>query len=490
MNVSPQHDSSRDPAQSLAESATRLDPRPLGPDDPRYVPLGDGRGTQELVELEAILRNAARVPKAYAKCAFVGARGSGKSTYLLHLEKELQDEGLFTPIHIYLDASLESDCDYSDIYLWIGDQIAQAFQEADHPLDDDVLSRFTLWFADKAFTDASEWKKEIGLEASVEASARTGLPGIFSLKLLARLKSMIVGSETSRREIRRHVQNYATELRDLMDALLDHAREVLKKAGKPERLLIVQDNLDRITPREKAQHLFYSGGDMLVSIRADIIFTAPVAMNLAPIDIGRTFPHVITMPNVKVRLRNGDLHPAGIDSLVRLIDRRISIDLVFESPEVARYLAEKSGGSVRDLIRLLDSAQLKAQVAQKERVDQESAAEAVRKLSINFSRLLFPESVYFPILVEVHQTKTRHAQPETEATREAVQAAREFFAELMGNGSVLEYNGDDSWYDVHPAVCDTDKFKDALATATGPRQKAPAKKAAAKRARPARRKGG
>jgi len=478
MQLSGQNDGPRDPAQSLLESSTRLELSPLGPDDPRYVSLTEGRATKELIELEEVLRNAVRAPGAYAKCAFVGARGSGKSTYLLHLERELEDEGLFTPVHIYLDPSLESDCDYSDIYLWIGDQIARAFEDAGHPLDEQVLSDFSLWFADKAFTDASQWKKEIGLEASAETKANTGIPGIFSLKLLARLKSMIVGSETSRKEIRKRVQNYATELQGLMDNLLDHAREVLKEAGKPQRLLIVQDNLDRIRPREEAQRLFDYGGEMLVSINADIIFTAPVAMNLAPVDIGRIFPHVTTMPNVKVRLRDGELHQAGIDTLVKLIDRRISIDLVFESEEVARYLAEKCGGSVRDLIRLLNSAQLKAQVAQKERVDQESAVEAVRKLSINFSRLLFPESVFYPILAEIHLSKNRYAVPETEATREAVQDARDFFAELIGNGSVLEYNGDDSWYDVHPAVCDTDKFKDALTQVIESRRPATAKKAA------------
>lgn len=475
MKLSGQSDSPRGPAQSLFESSTRLELRPLGPDDPRYVPLTDGRATTELIELEAILRNAVRAPKAYAKCAFVGARGSGKSTYLLHLERELQEEGLFTPVHIYLDASLESDCDYSDIYLWIGDQIARTFKDEGHPLDEKLLSDFTLWFADKAFTNETEWKKEIGFETKAESKVNAGIPGIFSLKLLARLKSMIVGSEISRKEIRNKVQNYATELREVMDKLLDHAREVLKKAGKPERLLIVQDNLDRIRPREKAQHLFEYGGEMLVSINADVIYTAPVAMNLAPLNIGRIFPHLIKMPNVKVRQRDGLPHQPGIDALVKLIDRRISIDLVFESKEVASYLAEKCGGSVRDLIRLLDSAQLKAQVAKKDRVDMKSAEEAVKKMSIDFAALLFPDSVYCPILAEIHRTKAGYTLSDGDATPEKVLAARVFFAEMLGNGMVLEYNGDDSWYDVHPAVCDTDKFQDALAQVTEARRPAPAK---------------
>ena len=455
------------PAQNLNESAQRLQLVPLEPNDALYTELTSARGTKELTKLEIFLRNAARVPNAFAKCAFVGNRGSGKSTFLLHMEDQLQKEGVFTPIHIYLDPSLESDCDYSDLFLWMVDEIASQFNERGHPVDEVVLGKVAEWFAEKTLSQATDWKKEIGLTTEAEGSVKTGIPGIFSFKLLARLKSMIVGSETSRKEMRQKLQNYATELRERMNDFLDHARAVLRAAGQPDRLLIVQDNLDRIRPREKAQRLFDAGGDMLLEIRADIIYTAPLALNLAPLDIGRIIGHVFTMPNVKVRTIKGKLHQPGIDGLVQLIGKRLSLDLVFESEKVARFLAEKSGGSVRDLIRLLDEAQLEAQVAGKERVDMPSAKAAVKKAALNFTRLLNPGSTYYPILVEIHRTKRVFKIADGEATKERVASAREFFAELIGNGSVLEYNGDDSWYDVHPAILETPQFEEALAPAPG-----------------------
>ena len=116
----------------------------------------------------------------------------------------------------------------------------------------------------------TDWKKEIGLTAEAEASSKTGIPGFFSFKSLARLKSMIVGSETSRKEMRQKVQNYATELRERMNEFLDHARDVLRKAGKPDRLLIVQDNLDRIRDPRDGPGLYETGGEMLLEIRADV----------------------------------------------------------------------------------------------------------------------------------------------------------------------------------------------------------------------------
>ena len=272
---------------------------------------------------------------------------------------------------------------------------------------------------------------------------------------------MISGSETSRREIRQQLQNYASDLRERMNAFLDHARTVLKHAGKPDRLLLVQDNLDRIRPREQAQRLFDNGGDMLMDLRADIIYTAPLALHLAPLDIARIFGHVFTMPNVKVRLRNGKPHKPGIDALVVLIGKRMSLDLVFESDKVFRYLADKSGGSVRDLIRLLDESQLEAQAAGRERVDMASAKAAVRKTAHNYVRLLQPPNVYFPILADIHRHKSEFKPADGSATVASVADARAFFAELLGNGSVFEYNGDDVWYDVHPAICETEQFQNA-----------------------------
>ena len=462
MSTAPTHSHTAGPAQTLQDSAQLLQLEPLGPDDPLYTSLDKARGTRELTKLETLLRNSARTPAAFVRCAFVGSRGSGKSTYLLHLEDVLQKENLFTPVHIYLDPKLEADCDYSDLLLWMVDEVAREFSKQGHPVAESELSKISEWFAETTLAKTTDWKKEIGLTAEVMASSSTGIPGLFSFKLLAKLKSMISGSETSRKEIRQQLQNRASDLRERVNDFLDHARATLKAAGKPDRLLIVQDNLDRLRDRQKAQALFDTGGDILTEIRADVIYTAPLALNVAPLDISRIFSHVFTMPNVKVHLRDGKRHGPGIEGLVALIGKRFSIPLLFGSEDVARFLAEMSGGSVRDLIRLLGEAQLDAQVDGKDRVDMPSAKRAVAKVSANFTRLLSPGSVYYPILAEIHRTKREFTLPEGDATKARVASARDFFAELLGNGSVLEYNGDDSWYDAHPAVRETEQFRDAL----------------------------
>lgn len=450
------------PATSLADSSSRLQLDPVGPESSLYLDLGAARGTKELGKLEVHLRNAARQPDAWAHCAFIGNRGSGKSSFLLNLEKKFSDDGVFTPIHIWLDPSLESDCEYSDLFLWMVAQIAAAFKELGHPVDDAALSKVVTWFAEKTYSHATDWQKEIGFEASAEVESKTGLPGLFSFKLLARLKSRISGSEATRREIRQKAQNYASELLDLVNEFLDHAHATLKKAQKPARLLIVQDNLDRIRSPEKARQLFDSGADMLLGLRADVIYTAPLAINVAPLNLANVFQHVFTMPNVKLRQQNGDPHAQGVNDLVKLVARRLSVKDVFDAEATLLYLIDQSGGSVRELLRLLDEAQLDAQVDGKTQVDMNSARTAAKKLGIQFVRLLQPGTAYYPILATIHQTKRGYEPADGAPTEKSVAAARAFFSELIGMGCVLEYNGDDSWYDVLPPVRDTLQFKDAF----------------------------
>jgi hypothetical protein len=226
--------------------------------------------------------------------------------------------------------------------------------------------------------------------------------------------------------------------------------------------LIVQDNLDRIRSPEKARQLFDSGADMLLGLRADVIYTAPLAINVAPLNLANVFQHVFTMPNVKLRQQDGQPHLQGVNDLVSLVSLRLSVPDVFDADTTLLYLVDQSGGSVRELLRLLDEAQLDAQVDGKTQVDIDSARTAAKKLATQFVRLLQPGSAYYPILAAIHKTKRGYEPADGQPTEKTVAAARAFFSELIGMGCVLEYNGDDSWYDVLPPVRDTLQFKHAF----------------------------
>jgi hypothetical protein len=115
-----------------------------------------------------------------------------------------------------------------------------------------------------------------------------------------------------------------------------------------------------------------------------------------------------------------------------------------------------SGGSVRDLMRLLFEAQSLARADDKDRIDLTSAKEAVQRIRVDLERTLWP---YQP-LARIHELKSLPA-PEG-ADQHLLEQARAFFADLLIKGVVLEYDGGACWYDVHPIMREIAAFKDAL----------------------------
>ena len=444
------------PAANLNEIAAQSSLEPLASGDPRYVEMGDGRGSRELRKMRSCLVSSDASQNRYAKVAFTGHRGCGKSTELLKLEHELV--GNFYCLHLYVDESLICDCDYTDLLLWLTDALAQRFAQDGLPLPSAVVDDVTDWFAEKTLEDAATTKAEIVAELQSEAQAKWGAFGT-SLKLLARIKARLQGNVEKRTVIRQTLQNYSRDLLDRVNGLLDAAQNALETAGRKPDLLIVQDNLDRL-PVDVARRLFFDHGDLLKRLRAHVIFTVPIAMLMAPWDIGKVFDNRFTMPMVKVCNRDGTVHQAGVDALVRLIAARAELAAVFDAPdEVPALLAEASGGSVRDLLRLLNDAQLEARTDSKPRIDAESAEAAIKNMRIDFERLLLPIEAYFPILRRLHETKLSWQLPDKTLDANTVKAEKEFFSQLLFNGTVLEYNGDCNWYDVHPIVQRIEAFR-------------------------------
>jgi hypothetical protein len=443
------------PAQTLPEVARQATLEPLKPGDPRYVDLSAGQETRDLRLLRQYIEDQSANDLRYALAAFSGHRGCGKTTQLLRLQDDLAPR--FTSIHVYADEQLlqDPDLDYPDLMLWLVDELVREFHKRGHPLDERLLDDVVEWFASRTQEDVKALRAEATAEVEAETSGKTGIYFI-SLKMLARIKSMVQGSIERRQTIRRELQRYSADLLGRVNELLDGAARVLERAGKAPDLLIVQDNLDRLTA-EPAERLFIENSDLLGRLHAHLLYTAPVAMVLsAAANTGQVLQHRYTLPTVKVQQKDGKIYKKGIDALVALVAARADLDSVFANQGVVRYLAQMSGGSVRDLMRLLFEAQSLARADDKDRIDHASAKDAVQRVRVGLERTLWP----YHALARIHGAKSL---PEPEATdQHQLEQARAFYADLLIKGVVLEYNGGACWYDVHPIMRDILAFKDAL----------------------------
>jgi hypothetical protein len=450
-------------ATKRTEVAAAVDLAPLGWGDARYVDISAGRGkSNELAQMRQCLLEYDAQDDRFAKIAFTGHRGSGKSTELLRFERGVSSH--FTALHLYADEALLGDYDYTDLFLWLVDELVRKFEADGMPLNQKLADDVATWFAEVTLKEVDQVKSEI----KAETEAKVGLSW-FSLGLLARLKSIVSGSTERRKEIRRDLQSNSYELVKRVNLLLGNAHGVLGRHNKPANLLIVVDNLDRLTP-EVSGRLFFENGEYLKQPKAHLIYTVPIATVLAPQNIGKIFDNKFTLPMVKVRNDKGRPNKPGIDSLIETIGHRVELDAVFAKPQDARKLAEMSGGNIRDLMRLVQSAQRIALVDDKDKIDSETVKLAVRRMRLEYEQILIPGRAYYPLLADINRTKSDGALSLEDAGPDKAQEYRDFFSQFLFNGSVLEYNGERMWYDVHPVIQEIEAFKKALANAQSPSQ--------------------
>ncbi len=433
-----------------------IEPLPVG--DPRYADVAPGRDDRGLRMMQARLEDflLGLQDGGFAKLTLTGHRGSGKTTELLRLEKDVEDTAF--PVHLYLDEKLRDGFDYSLMLLWLANSLAEHFEQQGMPLDDRYIDDIGDWFA--TVTETREEIVAMSAEAKARTEARAGGSVLgFGMKALAALKSRIVGNTEERVRIQRILQRRSSELVERINDLLLHAQQVLDKRRGGRKLLIVQDNLDRL-PAAPAADLFIGHGDLLRELRVHLVLTVPIGLTLAPHRIGGVFPDSFSLPMPKVETRDGADFEPGIDSLVGLIGRRVDLDRVFGTRAAVRTLVKASGGSFRDLMRLLSQARLAARADGAATIDAGHVDDACRTLRLDFERILIPSRTYFGLLAAVH----RHKRDPFDTNEDAPAAAkdREFLRELIANGAVLEHNGQEVWSDVHPVLRDSPAFQEAL----------------------------
>jgi hypothetical protein len=339
------------------------------------------------------------------------------------------------------------------VTVWLTYELVQQLDTLGNTPNPAIVNAVIDWFADK-FLERTEIKKnKVEAEAKAEVKAGGSIFG-FGLKLLASVKSVISGSVESRDVVRNHVAQYGDTLIGKFNILLGEASAAFRAAGRTHELLIVVDNLDRLDA-DPGRRLFITNGELLQRVQAHMVYTVPIAAALAPDRLSSVF-RLFTLPTINPAI------PAARQALIDLVARRIDIDLLFNPTSLVADLVVASGGSLRDLIRLIDYAQQEAKVTNGRLFDRHSVEFAINQLREDYKKSLFPAGTYFPVLARIQQTGGDSLAELAGDDEQGINNARRFFRELLNNGTVLEYNGGVSHYAVHPVVQQIEAFKNAL----------------------------
>ncbi len=411
--------------------------------DPRYVPLTPVRGGFDLPI--TITANIRRTPSGYFHQQLVtGHRGCGKSTELKQLQARLREERYFA-VYVDAEALLDlGDLTYLDVLVALTQELEEALRGEKIRIPGELRRDLDEWFADIILTE--EQRRDV--ERSLQADFGVG-PQVPALaRMLAAITGQIRSGSSRRVEIRRQLEQNLRVFVQRLNDLVDDARVRLVRKGWGDLVCIV-DGLEKMhyapLPDGQSTHsaLFVAHAEQLKSIHSHVIYTVPISL-VFNANLGDAFPDpTLVIPMVKITESDGRTpYEPGRQALFEVIARRVNATEVFESENLLWQLIEASGGSVRDLMRLMRLACYGAT----DRIRAGHVRRAIQELSREYDRLVQDSDL--DRLVSV--------------ARERRVLGDEVSARLLHLRLVLEYQNDERWANLHPAVRATPRLRNLL----------------------------
>lgn len=411
--------------------------QPLPPDDERYVDLTENRGVRQIAA--TVTRRIKRSEEnARVKLLFTGHRGSGKTTELLRLQQELEDNQFFT---IYMDVEELLDLGsltYLDVLVAMAKEVQAGLALRKMPLSATLLDNIAQWFAERIREETKS--RDIGGEIVTKAEAGSEVP--FFAKFFASITASVKAGSSHRETVRTVLQRELSVFMDRLNLLLATARETVQANGCRDIVLIV-DGMEKmhyeLNKEGISTHtdLFVRHAEQLRAPQCHIIYTVPVSLAYNQ-NLGADFDDPLVLPMVRT-------DAAGIAKLTELVERRVDTQRIFSAPLLLERLVRASGGVVRDLMRLVRMAtDTDAATITAADVDY-----ALRTLRNEYDRLIRSDDI----------ASFRRIQQERR-----IQGGDEDAARLLNHRLVLEYQNGERWAALHPAATDIPWVKQALAS--------------------------
>jgi hypothetical protein len=300
------------------------------------------------------------------------------------------DATLLLVIYIPVEEEADvNDVEYTDLYLLIIKQVEFALRQERLKFDRELLTSFEQWFKD--ITEESEETVERAVNVDAEASLGSGAP--FLAKFLVKTMAQIKGGSKNKTTIRQILEKDVSRLRTDINLLLaDGAQKVRDKYPERKVFLLILDGLDKCPPKV-ANRLFFEYAAQMQDLDCTIVYTVPIATLYSASGVGGSFgnPHVVPMVNVyqfdrdRVEL---DYKPEGLAAIGGLIERRVDVKAVFESPEGLLELSRASGGHLRHLMQLMRDGCIHTIGKGYSKIKSENVQYAVNQLQFRFERAI------------------------------------------------------------------------------------------------------
>jgi len=407
-----------------------------------YIDFSSVRGSKIIKSLK---RRIALISPDEPTCQlFTGHIGCGKSTELLRLKSDLEQEGFHV---VYFESSQDldmADVDVTDILLSIAGQVSESLEA--------INIRLHPGYFANLFTEIADFL-QTPIELSAEAELSVGIG-----KITARTKE----APKLRRRLREYLEPRTSSiLQSINEELLGKANSALKRRGKAG-LVVIVDNLDRVdfrplpSGRSQQQYLFIDRGDQLRRLNCHVVYTIPLGLTFSndceilKDRLGGGVPPKV-LPMVPVKLRNGEEFPEGMALLRQMVlvrafpdqtpEKRLElIPELFDTKETLDRLCQVSGGHLRNLLGLL----LGCVMQDDPPFSRDSLEEVIRERRDYLLSSIDDDE--WGLLFQVMQQQTVRGEMEHQI--------------LLRSMFVFEYRDlDGQWFDINPVLAEAPKFK-------------------------------
>ena len=419
--------------------------RVLDPGDAFYVANVNCQGRQDAVSeiaTEIDFQDGGGV------CLFTGQRGTGKSTELQRLKKQLEDLGavvFYADLFEYL--LLSKEVEISDFLV----SVAGAFSDQVHSRYQASPGERSYWDRFTAFLQTEVVVKEVG----------TSLGGV---QVKAALKSDPDFKRRVQEASRGHV---ATLVQQAHDFFIEAVSFVREREGRPDlKVVLLVDSVERIRgvgPEampvyESVRNLFFGHAEHLRVPMLHIVYTIPPYLSVLAPGAGTLMGGAVARRLVSTHIfkdRSREQDPAGLAVMREVIARRHGQWAKVFEPAALDQLALSSGGDLREFFRLIKLCL--------------TAVRDDADLPLNLAAAKVSESVargeMLPIPAD-HLGWLRRISLSHDTCLEK-DADLPTLANFLDNRLVLNYRNGSDWYDVHPLLRDiVDAHVPAAATAS------------------------
>ncbi|NES20663.1 MAG: AAA family ATPase [Symploca sp. SIO3E6] len=411
-------------------------------DQQYYIDFSGVRGTEILEELGETI---CLMSPDYTCQLFTGHIGCGKSTELLRLKTQLEQEGFHV---VYFESSQDLDMvdlDISDILLAIARRVSESLEAVN-------INPQGGYFTNLLQECGDFLQTPVKLEGQAELSLGIG-------KITAKAKE----SPQVRSRLRQYLEPKTENLlKAINQDLLEPAEKILQQRSQAG-LVVIVDNLDRVGDRTHVsgkslpEYLFVNRGEQLRSLHCHVVYTIPLVLAFS--NEREALKHRLggginpsVLPMVPVRKRDGSDSEAGLELLRQMVlarafpdqlpkERLNLVTEVFDSPATLDRLCRVSGGHVRNLLNLLHTCLRKRKILP---IDRNRLEIVIREEANQFTLAITPDE--WELLEKVAQTKKVTGEEE--------------YQTLLRSMFVFEYRNDlgDLWFDINPVLAEVHSF--------------------------------